>query len=102
MDLTFETNEDFDSLQIYIAGIIGGIPIQFKMQSDDVCDYKAKCPIKKGEQNKIKLEFPIKSQYPKISLKVQVQLLTPKPDPSKPDQKGGTVLCVVFPAQIVY
>jgi len=92
MELTFETNKDLDSAKIKIAGILSIVPVPFRINPDTVCSYGASCPLKKGVQNTINLEFPIKPSYPTIRLLVQVQLSGPE---------GESVVCVRFPASII-
>lgn len=91
--INFNLAQDFEEPpKIRIAGILSSIPVPFKINPDTVCSYGAACPVKKGETNTIFLQFPIKSTYPKIQLKVQVQISA---------QTGESIVCVRFPAHIV-
>lgn len=78
---------------IEIYGKIALIPIRFNLPKSDACgNYGFDCPLGAHEKKSLKISLPILSQYPTLSVTVQIKMLNENKRP---------ITCIEFPAKIV-
>lgn len=80
------------SVTTKIIGEVVGVPMPFPINPKEACgNYGLNCPLTVSGKSQFKLELPIKSAYPSVSVTVTIKLV---------DDSNTNLVCLQFNAQI--
>ncbi|EXV03793.1 ML domain protein [Metarhizium robertsii] len=92
IEAAFTPRSSFQKATVKLAASVGVIDIDFPMKFPEACSHWGlKCPGKAGLPQTLRGEVSVESSYPKIKIEVTLQLF---------DDKGETLICKSFPAEI--
>lgn len=89
--IKFASNVTSQTLTVKAYGIIERVPIPFELPNTDACTSGVKCPVQPQGQYVYQASFPIKEEYPSLSLNVMFKII---------DDDQQPLLCVLLPVQI--
>jgi len=91
--ISFIPRNDVDTMKLNVAGILGGVPVPFKLENDDGCQTSSPpCPLTRGRPVTFKYSLKVQPFYPAMSLGVRWRIL---------DGAGNNLVCLIFPVKIV-
>lgn len=94
LTINFVPSEDVPKITAIVHGVIANLPVPFPLSNPDVCsnqESNIKCPIKKDSSYSYKAILPVRSDYPKVTVKVKWELQ---------DENQQDIICVLIPAKI--
>jgi hypothetical protein len=67
-------DKDFDEALTAVCGDFHGTCVPFPLNDNNQCHQGAKCPMKKGDVETVKLELYIDPHFPTIELPVKIKI----------------------------
>lgn len=81
-----------NSIDFYLKGVIGGVPIPFPLPETNACKLGVACPVKASDVDVATFSVPVLASYPTLSLYVKIEI--------KDDDQKNDYVCLLFPATI--
>lgn len=91
LTIEFTSNVTSPSVQVKAYGVLERIPIPFSVPQPDGCQSGVKCPVQPAGSYTYRGSFPIKPEYPPLSLDIKWELL---------DSNDKYLVCALIPARI--
>lgn len=92
--IDFIPSQAVSKVEVSIHGIIAGLPVPFPVSHPDACtdeESNIHCPLAKDTPYTYNAIFPVDKHYPKVSVKVKLQLQ---------DENKQDIVCVNIPVKI--
>ncbi|QPG94629.1 hypothetical protein C2857_006578 [Epichloe festucae Fl1] len=92
IEAAFTGAAPFRSATVKLSGVIGHIKIPFPLTSPEACGrWGLECPSAAGAHQTLRVDIPITSQYPKVKVGVELQLVS---------DTAETLICKTIPVEI--
>ena len=93
LDVTFVPSRQINQATVKVTGHLFFFDVPFSLDPADACgNWNLQCPMLVNSLQKLHIELPVQTYYPRISVGVKVQLI---------DEQGNSFMCFSFPAKIV-
>ncbi|CAN7991117.1 unnamed protein product, partial [Ixodes hexagonus] len=91
LTIDFSANVTSPTVQVKAYGVLEHIPIPFQVPQPDACQSGVTCPVQPGGTYVYQGSFPVKEEYPSLSLNIKWELL---------DAGDRFLVCVLIPVRI--
>ncbi|XP_072751077.1 uncharacterized protein [Anoplolepis gracilipes] len=94
ISIKFTANQDIETVNVRVYGVLSGVPIPFPFNKPDVCkdlDAGVKCPLHKNQEYDYKTSLFVQKKFPPVSVDIKWELV---------DENGNKIICVQFPAKV--
>ncbi|KAH9362715.1 NPC intracellular cholesterol transporter 2-like [Haemaphysalis longicornis] len=91
VSILFSSKVASKGVKVKAFGVIHEVPIPFPLPQKDACQCGVTCPIQENGNYTYHSSFPIKAEYPSLSLDVKWELI---------DDDGKNLVCQLVPVEI--
>ncbi|KAH6945065.1 hypothetical protein HPB50_006986 [Hyalomma asiaticum] len=89
--VVFNSKVASNAVNVEVHGLIHKVPLPFPLPQSDACQCGVTCPIQAQANYTYRGSFPVKSEYPSISLDVKWELI---------DDNHNDLICQLIPVEI--